>query len=84
MVLRTAVSWNGDLKTEKLLEKHISTVFLSRGIAETLFFASVLPTDCLLITVEKVAPKQFQLRDIAMGRFILAGRLALCFPTFSV
>ena len=77
-----AVSCNGNPEIEKkIIEKHILSLFLQREIAGTLFFASVLPTRCLSIRAEKVALKQFQLRDIVMRRFTPAGRLALCYPS---
>ena len=47
--------------------------------SRNIFFASVLPTHCVLNRAENVALKQFQFRDIVMGRFTSAGRLVPCY-----
>ena len=68
-------------KEEKMFEKRILPLFIKREIAQTSFFAGVLPTYRVLNRAENIAPKQFQLRDIVMGRFNPAVRFALRYPT---
>ena len=64
----------------KVLEKHILPIIARREIAGTPFLASI-PTTCSLDRTENDAPKQLQLRDILMGPFTPAGRLASGYPT---
>ena len=63
-----------------MFEKRILPIFRQGEIAGKSLFASVLPIHCVLNRTENVASKQFQLRDIVMGRFTNAGRLAPCYP----
>ena len=69
----------GIRKPKKNAQKHIFAYISLTRNSRNIVFASVLPTR-VLSRAEKVASKQFQLRDIVMGRSTPAGRLAPPYP----
>ena len=71
-----------------MLNTHFCLLSLTINSSNIVFFASVLSNSIhgVLITAEKVVPKQFQLRDIVMGRFTPGGggSLVPCYPMVKV